>query len=371
MIRLTEPQISLQGIEAVGNVLRSGQLVQGKWVAKFEKALGSFMGVEHVVACSSGTAALHLSLLAIGIGRGDAVFVPAYTFPATANVVELVGARPILVDVDPETYCLTPAALAEAFNVWTGPEKPRAVIVVHEFGAPCDMGRIMEFSETAGLSVIEDAACAIGSRFEERHVGTFGLAGCFSWHPRKAITTGEGGAIVTSNLEFRRRLALFRNHGMERGPDGTIDFPVPGLNYRLTDFQAALGLTQLPQFPECLAARADLVAVYRQAFEDLPGVRVPKMVDGHAWQTFMVVLPNGENRNRVIVELRNRGIESNLGAHGLHMIEYYRRRYAYKKEDYPVATELFERGLALPLYHGLTVNQIKEITDALKDILNR
>ena len=371
MIRLTEPQISEKEVEAVSDVLRSGQLVQGKWVDSFEEALGRFMGAEHVVACSSGTAALHLSLLAIGVGRGDAVFVPAYTFPATANVIEIAGARPILMDVDPETYCLTPDTLVEALDAWTGSEQPKAVIVVHEFGAPCDMGKIMELSEAEGLNVIEDAACSLGSRFGEKHVGTFGLTGCFSWHPRKAITTGEGGAVVTSNIEISQRLKMLRNHGIERGPDGTIDFPVPGLNYRLTDFQAALGLTQLHQFPDCLTARADLVAVYRRSLEEVPGIRVPKMVDGHAWQTFMVVLPTGENRNRVIAELRQRGIESNLGAQGLHMIKYYRKRYAYKKEDYPVATELYERGLALPLYPNLTANQIVKIADALKEILNR
>jgi dTDP-4-amino-4,6-dideoxygalactose transaminase len=354
MIRLSEPDISKEALDAVCDVLKSGMLVQGKQVAEFEQALGNYMGAKHVTACSSGTAALHLSLTALGVSRGDAVFVPAFTFPATVNAVEHVGARPILVDVDPETYCLTVTGLNEALSAWNGPENPRTVIVVHEFGAPCEMDKIIHCSNMAGLSVIEDAACALGSRYKGQHVGTFGATGCFSWHPRKAITTGEGGAVVTYDEELYRRLAMLRNHGIEKRPDGTVDFLVPGFNYRLTNFQAALGLAQLDRFSKWLAVRAMLVAVYRRELAGVPGLRLPREVEGHAWQTFMVVLPDGVSQGKIIAELRKRGIETNLGAQGIHMLEYFRNRYGYEKEHYPVAAELFERGLALPLHPMLS-----------------
>ena len=371
MIRLTEPDISQEELDAVCEVLKSGMLVQGERVSAFEQALGNYMGAKHVAACSSGTAALHLSLTAIGVSRGDAVFVPAFTFPATVNAVEHVGARPVLVDVDPETYCLTAAGLKEALNIWNGPENPRAVIVVHEFGAPCEMDKIISHSNKAGLSVIEDAACALGSRYKGQHVGTFGTTGCFSWHPRKTITTGEGGAVVTYDEELNRRLTMLRNHGIEKKQDGTVDFLVPGFNYRLTDFQAALGLVQLKRFSKWLAVRKNLVAVYRRELYGLPELRLPREVQGHTWQTYMVVLPDGRSQKRIIAELRKRGIETNLGAQGIHMLEYFRNNYGYETEHYPVAAELFKKGLALPLHPRLTTSHIKEVSDALKEVLIR
>ena len=225
MIRLTEPGISQAELDAVSAVLKSGMLVQGKQVNAFEQAPESYIGAKHVAACSSGTAALHLSLTAMGVGRGDAVFAPAFTFPATVNAVEHLGARPVLVDVDPGTYCMTASGLKAALSAWRGPENPSSVIVVHEFGAPCEMDKIMAHADMAGLSVVEDAACALGTRYQGQHVGTFGKTGCFSWHPRKAITTGEGGAVATSDKALYRRLAMLRNHGIEKSALWIQSFP--------------------------------------------------------------------------------------------------------------------------------------------------
>ena len=371
MIRLTEPDISSKELDAVCEVLKSGMLVQGKQVEAFEQDLGRYMEAQYVVACSSGTAALHLSLLAMGVGRGDAVFVPAFTFPATVNAVEHVGAKPILVDVDPKTFCITPEGLDEALGAWNGPENPRIVIVVHEFGAPCEMDRIITLSNEAGLSVVEDAACALGSRYKEQHVGTFAATGCFSWHPRKAITTGEGGAVVTSDEELYLRLTMLRNHGMKKKSDGTIDFVVPGFNYRLTNFQAVLGLTQLKRFPKRLTDRNNLAGVYLRELAEVPGLRLPLEIEGHTWQTFMVVLPDGVKQAEIIAKLRQQGIETNIGAQGIHMLSYFRNRYGYKKNNYPVAAELFEQGLALPLHPLLTENQIVMISNSLKEIVKR
>lgn len=369
MIRLAEPRFEEADLEAVCRVLRSGRLVQGEQVGQFEEGVAAYTGAPHVAAVSSGTAALHVSLLAMGIAPGDAVFVPAFTFPATANVVELVGARPVLVDVDPATYCVTPAALGQAVESWPGPEKPRAVIPVHEFGAPCEMDELCVVAKGRGLAVVEDAACALGTRWNGRHVGTFGDLGCFSWHPRKAITTGEGGAVTTGDPDLHRRVCLLRNHGQERRADGSVDFVLPGLNCRLTEFQAVLGAAQLARFPAELEIRRGLARHYLQELRGVPGLRLPRPVSGHAWQTFLVVLPEGTDRGAVIRALAAAGIEANLGAQALHRLAYYRERYGYRREDYPVAAELFERGLALPLHASVSEADASHVARSLREAL--
>ena len=369
MIRLVEPQIGEEEFRAVREVLSTGMLIQGKRVAEFEAVLAEFMGATQVLAVSSGTAALHLALAALGIGPGDAVFVPAFTFPATANVVELQRARPVFVDVDPETYCITEATLREAIRTWAGPERPRAVMPVHEFGAPCPMDDIMSVAREFGLVVIEDAACALGTVYHGRHVGTLGEIGCFSWHPRKAITTGEGGAVVTQDAKLHDRVSLLRNHGMQRNGDGMVDFVAPGFNYRMTEFQAVLGTSQLRRFEQALAARRSLAVLYRCELSGVPGLRLPADIPGHSWQTFMIVLPEGVRRKAVIAHLHSNGIESNLGAQALHLLSYYGEKYGYYRQQYPVAAELYERGLALPIHGALSQKSGAFIAAAIKEAM--
>lgn len=369
MIRLADPGLGPAEIEAAAAVLRSGMLVQGKHVAAFEAALASFTRSPHVLAVSSGTAALHLSLLALGVGPGDAVVVPAFTFPATANVVELVGARSVFVDVDPKTYCLQTSLLERTIDSWTGPERLRAVIPVHEFGAPCDLTAIGMLAGKAGLAVIEDAACALGAFWEGRHVGAAGALGCFSWHPRKAITTGEGGAIATSDPSLRERIALLRNHGIRRSGADSWDLAEPGLNYRLTEFQAALGEVQLAKFGETLERRRRLAATYLRELSDIPALRLPLGIEGHAWQTFMVVLPEAAPRSGVIDRLRSAGVEAGAGAQAVPLLTYYREKYGLSGDQFPVAAELFVRGLALPLHPRLTDEDAASVCAALRRTL--
>ena len=369
MIRLAVPPIAESDVQAVAEVLRSGMLVQGKQVAAFERAVGEYVGAPQVVATTSGTAALHLALLALGVDQGDAVFVPAFTFPATANVVEQVGARPVLVDVDPGTYCMTPEALEKALQEWDGTEQPRAVIPVHQFGAPCDAVGICMIADRTGLWVVEDAACALGTRVGTSHAGTIGRVGCFSWHPRKAITTGEGGAVVTADDGLAGRLRTLRNHGIERQSDGSVDFVVPGLNYRMTDIQAALGRGQLSRFDAILAVRKRLAEEYLRRLAGVPGLDLPAPVPGHAWQTFMVVFPAWTDRREIIGKLRERGVEANLGAQALHLLRFYREAYGYGRDDFPVSAKLCERGLALPLHGEMTERHVKTVCDALQEVL--
>lgn len=363
MIRLSVPNIGDAECQAVERVLRSGQLVHGEEGERFEQELAAYLGVEDVVVVTSGTSALHLALVALGIGPGDAVIVPDFTFPATANVVELVGARPVFVDVDPRTYNMTPEGLRAAIEAWQGPERLRAVMPVHEFGCPADMTGIMAIASAHGLKVVEDAACALGATHEGRMAGTIGDAGCFSFHPRKALTTGEGGAIATHDRDIAHRLRQLRNHGMERSPNG-IEFVLPGYNYRLTNFQAALGRVQLTKFAGWLEARRTLKRVYDECLAKVADLSLPADVPGHSWQTYMVVLPDGCDRAEVIAMLRSAGIEANMGAQSVVSQPYYRQRYGFTMENWN-SVKLFKQGLALPFFEAIEPEQLREIAAAL------
>ena len=369
MIRLAEPAFGEQAAAAVAGVLASGQLVHGEQCVRWESELSEYLGGSQVALCSSGTAALHLALLASGIGPGHAVLVPDFTFPATANVVELVGARPVLVDVERGTYVCSPAAYRAALAAWTGPERPAAIMPVHEFGCPADMAGIMALAGEFKLTVIEDAACAIGTRCAGRMAGTLGHLGCFSFHPRKTLTTGEGGAVVTRDAELDTRVRLLRSHGMQPGPAG-LSFLAAGLNYRMTNFQAALGRTQMAALPGWIERRRELALVYDRALAHLP-VQRPVQAEGHSWQTYMVVLPESARRAAMIAALRERGIESNLGAQGLHELDYYRAKYPDMCASLSggVAEMLYRRGLALPLHPRLSEADVRCIAQAVSECL--
>ncbi|NRR23244.1 DegT/DnrJ/EryC1/StrS aminotransferase family protein [Brevibacillus sp. MS2.2] len=369
MIRLTQPYISSDEIHAMTEVLQSGMLVQGRRVQEFEQNLATYMQVNYVSVVSSGTAALHLALAALELGRGDAIIAPSFTFPATVNVVELQGARPVLVDVTSGSFNIDPKQLKDTIKTWNGPEKLKAIIVVHEFGAPADMEIIMNIAKEHDLYVIEDAACALGSISNGKHVGCLGDIGCFSWHPRKSITTGEGGAIVAKSESLHQKINILRNHGIQRLEDGSIDFIVPGFNYRLTEFQAVLGNLQLQRFQYNLEKRKQLVKVYKRELESVEYITLPEMIDGHSWQTFMIVLNTQHDRAKVIKCLAEKGIEANLGAQAIHMMSYYKEKYHFGLNQFPNAKLFYEKGLALPLHPLLTEEEITYISHTLREVL--
>lgn len=371
MIRLASPGIGHFHCEEVCRILTSGQLVQGEAVKAFERALADYTGASYSVAVSSGTAALWVALRAADVGPGNAVIVPAFTFPATVNVVELSGALPVLVDVDPDTYCMNPEEVASAIRHFRGPSRLAAILPVHEFGAPCAMDHIMALAKEAGLAVIEDAACALGTTFRGRHVGTFGDAGCFSFHPRKAITTGEGGAVVTNEPDLYAAATLLRNHGLTPRADAPSDLLLPGLNWRMTEFQAVLGSSQLKSFSDTLRVRQNMAHFYLNELAQIPELQLPRPLPGHAWQAFVVVLPRHADRSSVIRHLRALGVESTIGAYGVHMLTYYRQRYGYQPDDFPVARTLHERSLALPLHPGLDELSLQRVVDALAQVLTQ
>lgn len=363
MIKLAKPLISEAVIQEVAEIIRSGNLVQGPRVERFEEALQDYLNIEHAVVVSSGTAALHLSLMVLNIKHGDEVIVPAFTFPATANAVENVGAKPIFVDISLADYCLDPARIEETVT-----ERTKAIIVVHEFGQAAEMERIVDVAKRRNLHLIEDAACAIGTRWKNRPVGTFGILGCFSFHPRKVITTGEGGAITTGDPFLAKRLRALRSHGLSA--PGTLEFTDAGLNYRMTDFQAVIGQGQLARVEEEIEIRIQQALQYQGHLFSCGRLRAPEVLENrrHIYQTFHVLLDDDLDRNQWIRRLREDGVEAGLGAQALHILPFYKARYGYGSSDYPQALRACRQGLALPVGSHLNGEDIDAICDRLRRI---
>jgi dTDP-4-amino-4,6-dideoxygalactose transaminase len=366
MYRLIKPEIPEEAIVKIVDVLRSGNLVQGHHVKELEKALEEYLSVKHAVVCSSGTAALHLSLLVMDIGPDDEVICPAFTFPATANVVERSGAKVVLADVTLDDFCLDPRELERTVT-----DRTKAVIVVHEFGQSAQITEIKHLAEKFGIKIIEDAACAIGTEYNGRKVGTFGLSGCFSFHPRKVITTGEGGAVVTNNEELAARLRVFRNHGIAVR-DGHQEFIEAGLNYRMTEFQAVLGFYQLARIGNIIENRLLQAKLYNTALAKTASIKTPQIFGNreNIYQTYHVIVADNINRNKLIDSIRAADIETNLGAQALNCLDYYQKKYGYKPEDFPNATKAYRQGLALPIGPHLTEDDIEYIAGTLINILD-
>ena len=256
MIPLAKPKISQKAKNKVIEVFDSGMLIQGKQVEKFENRIAKYLGVKHSICVSNGTASLHLSLLALGIGLGDEVIIPAFSYIATANVVEMVGARPVFIDIDLSTFNIDITKIENAIT-----NKTKAIIPVHEFGLAADISDIINIAKKYELYVIEDAACALGAKENDQYVGSYGQFGSFSFHPRKAITSGEGGVVTTNVDQLAKEIRILRNHGIEI-INGKTDFVRVGFNYRMTDFQAALVNTQFDDFDSILDYKQELSEIY-------------------------------------------------------------------------------------------------------------
>lgn len=338
MIPLARPLIEDDDRAAVLAALDSGMLVQGARVAAFEQAVAAVVGVREAVAVSSGTAALHLALLGLGIGEGSRVAVPAYSWPATANVVVAVGATPVFVDIDTATFAMTPEGLAAAGAV-------DVVLPVHPFGQLADLTAL-----AAGAApVVEDAACALGARRDGRNAGSVGRVGCFSFHPRKAVTTCEGGALTTDDAELAGVLRSWRNHGIEVGPAGP-EFVLAGLNYRLTEVQGALGTTQLGKLDRIVSCRREQAAAYDQLLDgtELTPPAVPAGSEP-VYQSYVALLPAGSRPADVIARTRELGVETQIGTWHIPLTRYYREQYGFATGDFPGTDEVFARALTLPL----------------------
>jgi perosamine synthetase len=344
-IRLAWPDVGPEELDALAEVVESGMLTMGPRVPEFETALAQACETRHAVAVSSGTAALHLAVLALGLDPGDEVLVPAYTFPATANVVAVAGLRPVLVDVDPETMNVDPA------KVDVGP-RTRAILAVHLFGRPARL------EELPDLPTVEDAAGALGARRRGRACGSLGLAACLSFHPRKIVTTGEGGAVTTDDDRIADTIRRLRHHGWRDD-----DMPEPGLNYRLSDLLCAIGTTQVARLDQLLAERTRIAAAYAERLRDLPVV-LPEADEGdvHGWQAYVIQV---DRRDDVLAALRREGIEAQVGTYALPLLSAYR-----DQGFYPGAEHAYEHALALPFHTRLSDSELDRVAEALDKLVS-
>lgn len=358
LIRLTIPEIGDEEIQVVTDVLRSGYLVQGKYVRDFEQKVADYLGARHAIAVSSGTAALHLSLIALGIGFGDEVILPDFTFPATANVVEIAGAKPVLVDIDLDSFNVNVDGIRKAISPRT-----KAILPVHLFGQSADMDPILDLAREHRILVMEDAACALGAEYHTQKCGTLGILGCFSFHPRKAITTGEGGMVVTNVDELAERLRQLRNHGLNTAL-GLGQFEMAGLNYRMTDFQGALGSKQMGRLEDIIAKRRALAQYYRQSLVGLYGIKLPEELPNnrHIWQSYVILLRPGIDRNRLIKVLKEAGVETTIGTYAISAQPHNH----HPEWDLPISRQAYHQSLSLPLHTRMSETDVDEVVRCLK-----
>ncbi len=366
-IPLMHPLLTEADINSCVDVLKSGMLVQGQQVEHLEKIFCEMTSSKYALAVSNGTATLHLSLIALGIGPGDEVIVPAFSYVATANVVELVGAKPVFVDIEKRTFNIDPHKLEEKIT-----SRTKAIIPVHEFGLACNIQEIKEIAAHHRLSIIEDAACALGAKDKENFAGAVGDFGSFSFHPRKAITSGEGGMILIKSEDQYKKIKAMRNHGIEM-VNSKMEFAFAGYNYRMTDFQAALIISQYSRLQDQISYKQKLADLY---FSKISSDKVvlpwyDATTKNHTWQTFHVLI-EGADRDQLIVQLKENGIGANYGAQCIPEVKYYKNKYGINSSvEFPNAYKAYTQGLALPLYERLTEEDIEQVAITLNHLLNK
>jgi dTDP-4-amino-4,6-dideoxygalactose transaminase len=373
-IPIAKPVLDERDVEAVRRVILSGWITQGPEVAAFEREFADHVGAAHACAVSNCTNALHLALLAVGVGPGDEVITVSHSFIATANAVRYCGATPVFIDIEADGYNMDPALIEPAITPRT-----RAILCVHQLGMPCDLSRIVEIGRRRGLAIIEDAACAIGSEIlwngEWQKIGKpHGDVACFSFHPRKVITTGDGGMITTANPELDRKFRLWRQHGMSvpdtvrHGSREVIfeSYPEVGYNYRMTDLQAALGRVQLTRLPEILAERRMIATAYTERLRKVDEVRPPHQPIWARtnWQSFCVRLPPRCDQRGVMQALLDQGVSTRRGVMNSHLELAYR-------EHGPAApmlpnSEQAQNAVILPLPACMTLGEVEHVCDALQ-----
>ena len=353
MIRLAKPWIGEDEQRAVAAVLESGQLVQGALVERFELAVAALVGRRHAVAVSSGTAALQLALKVLQIGPGDEVLCPALSWPSPAHAVRVAGGKVQFVDVDQDEWNSTEEALRASRTGTT-----KAAIVIDQFGNPA---RAAEIRDALGaLPIIEDAACALGSHFAGGPCGSLGKVSCLSFHPRKILTTGEGGMCLTDDDDIAEKLRMLRNHGQLRG-----EFVVAAGNFRMTEIAAALGLAQLQRLDEIVARRRELAALYREALGEELGLQSAPAGAESNYQTFGIILPQGHDRTAVCEKMLQRGVEAGLLSFAIHKLGSFAGSHA----SLPIAEHIATRGIALPLYPQMRNAEAEEVATVLAGVL--
>lgn len=369
-IPITKPFFDDAEANAVAEVLKSGWLVQGPKVKEFEEKFAQFVGAKHAIAVTSCTTALHLSLAALGIGEGDEVIVPAFTFVATANACEYQKAKPVFVDIDLRTFNIDPAKIEAAIT-----PKTKAIIPVHLFGLSADMEPITAIAKKYNLKVIEDAACGFGSFYKNKHVGAFGDTGCFSLHPRKAITCGEGGVITTNSDEAAELLRSLRDHGssmsdLARHKQGLPMLPEYnrlGYNYRLTDLQGAVILEQMKKAEKILNERKRRAEIYDEALKNSEKFKIPFVYDDsiHSYQSYVLTMKSGASRDEIADKLIKEGIGIRQGTHSVPHLGYYRQKYGYTDADFPNSFKAEKQTMTIPLFATMTDEEQRFVIQSL------
>jgi perosamine synthetase len=363
-MNITEPYFDEDEIRHLRACLDSHWVTQGPMTAELERLFAARHQAGHALATTSCTAALHLSTMALGLGPGDEVIVPAFTWVTSAHSAEYVGAKAVFADVDPNTFNLDPAAVEAAVTPST-----RAIVAVHLFGLAAPMGDLLEIARRHDLAIIEDAACAVGTTWEGRPVGAIGDVGCFSFHPRKVITTGEGGMVTTNRPELAERVKSLRNHGATGAPPGAdptrpytmSTFDVLGFNLRLSDIQSAVGVAQMAKLDRILAERRSLADGYTERLVGLEELIVPVCPPGcgHTYQSYVIRLRSGDRdqRNSIMDRLAAEGIQTRPGTHAVHRLGYYANKYGLRPEQFPVACLCEDTTITLPIFPGMTSQQ--------------
>lgn len=370
MIPVAKPEMTRQDAKAVADTVLSGWILQGANVESFEKKLAAYIGIKYAVATSSCTTAMHLGLLASGVGPGDEIIVPSFSFIASSNCVIHAGATPVFVDIDPKTYNMDPVDVERKIT-----KKTKGILAVHQIGLAADMEKLINIARTHKLPVFEDAACGLGSKINSIHVGNWGEWGCFSFHPRKAITTAEGGMLVTKNKHIAEKIRMLRAHGADidvkkRHSSRKViqeTYPIIGYNYRMSDIHAALGLSQFSRMKSLLTTRRKLAHAYNAAFKNDPRIGIPFVPLGftHSYQSYMIRVKT--NRDTIMQKLLNAGIATRRGVMAIHLELPYRTMYP--KLSLPETEKAAAETIILPLFVGLSTVEQNKVIGALKKAL--
>lgn len=396
-IPITRPVLDEKDLEYISKPIKSGWLVQGPYVKEFEEKFAEYTGAKYAIATTSCTTALHLSLIALEVSENDKVIVPAFTFVATANVVEYLRAKPIFVDINLKTFNIDEEKIEE---VILKEKDIKVIIPVNLFGLCANLPRIIEIADKYNIEVVEDSACAFGSYIYNKHSGTFGALGCFSFHPRKVITTGEGGIIITNSYKLAENLRILRDHGASKNDflrhNSKYSFLLPeynvlGYNYRMTDIQGALGVSQLLKADRILSKRREVAKKYYKFLGDIDYLILPFVPDNyeHSFQSFVCLYVRdreifsklskisieeidklSEERNKIMFYLEEMGISTRQGTHALHILGYYKNKYNLKPVDFINSYVADKLSISLPIY-DMTDQEFEYIIDSIRKVINR
>ena len=373
IIPISLPVTGQEEWEALKEPLISGWLTSGPKVREFEQLFAERHGVKHALAVTSATTALHLALVALDIKEGDEVIVPAFTWVSTANVVLYCGAKVVFVDIDPFTFNINPEDLSKRIT-----SKTKAIIPVHLFGLCADMDKIKEIA--GNIPLVEDGACAAGASYKGTPAGGLGTIGCFSFHPRKSVTTGEGGMITTNDDELAEIMGMLRNHGAsiseEQRHHGAKPYMLPdfnalGYNYRMTDLQGAVGVVQIKKLDQFIDEREKWANFYTKELDSIPWLRTPKHGADykHGWQSFVTFVDESKSpasRNEIMELLQQQGISTRPGTHAIHMLNFYKEKFNIQPSDYPGAQAANNYSMSIPLHNRMVAEDFDYVVSVIK-----